>query len=310
VTDQTDELDPFDIDLDENDLPDGVAADEVSDPGESVLAPGGEPETGIEEEPTVVRQARQALRSAKAEHSAAVARVRLASERAINANGAVRLAIAKAVDLEEDEKSKPYQVRAANESVEKYKRARARLELEEEERKKDLEAAEAVVATAEAALTAALASAADAATHAAAEAVRTAQEAEPPQLYYANVDEFVRDFLRHVYRRPVDGRTVFWSPKWWQYDEAMNRLEAIWRAWEHLRLDPATGMSVWWRDHADPHMRVLMSPQGPFRREVDVRTDGVDELPYTAPPAGLFRDERSRGAEPTPPRIRDEQPDK
>jgi hypothetical protein len=35
-----------------------------------------------------------------------------------------------------------------------------------------------------------------------------------------------------------------------------------------------------------------MSPQGPFRRETDVRTDEVDPLPYTAPPPGLFRDER------------------
>jgi hypothetical protein len=241
------------------------------------------------DEPVAVRQARQVLRSAQAEHSAAVTRVRLASEKVINANGAVRLAAAKAVDLEEDEESKPYQVRAAIESIERRKRARARLELEEEERKKDLEAAEAVVQAAEAAVTAALAAAAG-------EAAQAAQEAEPPQLYFANVDEFVREYLRHVYRRPIDGRAVFWSAEWWRYDEAMNRLEAIWRAWEYLRLDPATGMSVWWRDHADPHMQVLMSPQGPFRRETDVRTDEVDPLPYTAPPPGLFRDEREHSS--------------
>lgn len=33
---------------------------------------------------------------------------------------------------------------------------------------------------------------------------------------------------------------------------------------EHLRLDPATGVSVWLRDHAD-HLVVLMDPDGPFR---------------------------------------------
>jgi len=44
----------------------------------------------------------------------------------------------------------------------------------------------------------------------------------------------------------------------------LQRLEALWRAWEHLRQDPALGMSVWWRDHADPHMAALLDPDGPF----------------------------------------------
>lgn len=28
-------------------------------------------------------------------------------------------------------------------------------------------------------------------------------------------------------------------------------MEALWRAWEHLRLDGATGISVWFKDHAE-----------------------------------------------------------
>ncbi|MGV0111135.1 DUF4913 domain-containing protein [Arthrobacter sp. CP30] len=32
---------------------------------------------------------------------------------------------------------------------------------------------------------------------------------------------------------------------------AVSRLNALWRAWETLRLDPGTGMSDWWRIHAD-----------------------------------------------------------
>lgn len=36
-------------------------------------------------------------------------------------------------------------------------------------------------------------------------------------------------------------------------------MEALWRAWEHLRLDGATGISVWWKDHADHHMSVLLA---------------------------------------------------
>ena len=69
------------------------------------------------------------------------------------------------------------------------------------------------------------------------------------------------------------------------------RLEALWRAWEHLRLDPATGMSVWWRDHADHHMRVLMADDGPFHGSPDA-IDYGKPLTHVEPPEGLFVDER------------------
>ena len=112
-----------------------------------------------------------------------------------------------------------------------------------------------------------------------------------PALYYRSVDEFVREYLRHVYRRRIDGRTRCWAAEWWRYDEAVIRLEALWRAWEHLRQDPALGMSVWWRDHADHHMPALMDPDGPFA----LATDGEENtckrgepLPYVEPPDGLF----------------------
>ena len=85
-----------------------------------------------------------------------------------------------------------------------------------------------------------------------------------PTLYYGSVDEFVREHLRNVYRRRINGQRTVWAARWWEYDEAVIRLEALWRAWEHLRLDAATGMSVWWRDHADHHMAVLLDPDGPF----------------------------------------------
>ena len=55
-------------------------------------------------------------------------------------------------------------------------------------------------------------------------------------------------------------------------------------------------MSVWWRDHADHHMTMLMDPDGPF---AGAKTDADENrcrrgetLPYTAPPAGLFPDVR------------------
>lgn len=117
-----------------------------------------------------------------------------------------------------------------------------------------------------------------------------------PSLYYGSVDEFVRDYLCGVYRRAINGRNRVWAGRWWEYPEAVIRLEALWRAWEHLRTDPATGMSVWWRDHADHHMPELMDPDGPFAAAdgdaEENRCSRGDPLPYVAPPAGLFPDVR------------------
>lgn len=121
-------------------------------------------------------------------------------------------------------------------------------------------------------------------------------EESAPQLYYGSVDEFVREFLIHAYRRRINGSSRFWAAEWWKTEEAVMRLEALWRAWEHLRLDPALGMSVWWRDHADHHMAMLMATDGPFAGE-EIKSESNrnrdrEPLPYIAPPPGLFPDVR------------------
>lgn len=115
-----------------------------------------------------------------------------------------------------------------------------------------------------------------------------------PQTFYGSVDEFVREKLILSYRRLVGPQAPFrWAADWWSYPEAVSRLDALWRAWEHLRLDGVTGASVWWRDHADHHMRMLLDPQGPFSNSKDQNRPG-DPLPYTAPPEGLFPDVRDQ----------------
>ncbi|MGZ6564499.1 MAG: DUF4913 domain-containing protein, partial [Solirubrobacteraceae bacterium] len=71
--------------------------------------------------------------------------------------------------------------------------------------------------------------------------------------------------------------------------EAVARLDALWRAWEHLRLDAATGLSVWFRDHADHHMTVLMAADGPFKGCDGAHSERpVEQLPSTPPPEGMF----------------------
>jgi hypothetical protein len=70
-------------------------------------------------------------------------------------------------------------------------------------------------------------------------------------------------------------------------------MESIWRAWEHLRLEPALGISTWFLNHADPHMRVLMDKEGPFKKcaydgHKPPRIPGRTSLPHTEPDAGIF----------------------
>lgn len=116
--------------------------------------------------------------------------------------------------------------------------------------------------------------------------------ATEPTLFFGSVDEFVRERLRYTYSRRVGPQGPNrWAAEWWRYPEAISRLDALWRSWEALRLEPTFGMSVWWRDHADHHMRMLMSPEGPFADSRD-ENKGGDPLPYTAPPAGMFVDVR------------------
>jgi len=118
-------------------------------------------------------------------------------------------------------------------------------------------------------------------------------DVDEPTLFFGSVDEFVRERLCYIYSRRVGPQgSSRWSAEWWRYPEAISRLDALWRSWEALRLEPTFGMSVWWRDHADHHMRILMSPEGPFADSRD-ENKGGDPLPYTAPPAGMFVDVRT-----------------
>lgn len=90
------------------------------------------------------------------------------------------------------------------------------------------------------------------------------------------------------------GPGMRWCPQWWRHPEAVSRLEALWRAWEHLRIaeDP-TAMSLWWRDHADHHLTILLEgARTPFKQcsaEPDHgHRDDLPPLPVEAAPPGWF----------------------
>lgn len=73
--------------------------------------------------------------------------------------------------------------------------------------------------------------------------------------------------------------------------EAVARLDALWRTWEHYRRDTRTGLSVWFLDHADPHMGILFAPDGPFQfcSTASGHSGEMPPLPLIATPPDLFK---------------------
>lgn len=123
------------------------------------------------------------------------------------------------------------------------------------------------------------------------EALGDPKQQSAPPLQFETLPAFLEGYFFKVYRRRVDGASRRWSRSWFESAEAVIRLEALWRAWEHLRQDPALGMSVWLRDHVDPHMAVLLSPDGPFATtgyDEGSKSDDEGNLPYSSPPVGMF----------------------
>lgn len=114
-------------------------------------------------------------------------------------------------------------------------------------------------------------------------------EAPPPR--FATLPEFVDEFLLEICWTDVDVASKTWCPEWWKHPAAIVRLEALHRSFEHLRLDPGTGMSSWLRDHADYHMPVLTDPNGIFKgcaRGKGHDAERVRVIDSDTPPPGLF----------------------
>lgn len=110
---------------------------------------------------------------------------------------------------------------------------------------------------------------------------------EPPALLFPTLPAFVAHLATWYRREVFDSYERTWCPCWWRHPEAVVRLEAIWRAFEALRTDPGTGISVWLRDHADVHMAQLLAPTGPFRgctARDGHSPDPLPPLPLVDPP--------------------------
>ncbi|WP_405177157.1 DUF4913 domain-containing protein [Nocardia sp. NBC_01377] len=109
--------------------------------------------------------------------------------------------------------------------------------------------------------------------------------------WYPTLVDFVDGYLGQVYQRQVtDLSDTAWCPRWWQHREAVVRIESLWTAHEFARNDRSDGLSEWFLEHADPQMKQLLDPRGPFKY-CTVRgghQSKVSPLPVTTEPPGLF----------------------
>ncbi|KNX39727.1 hypothetical protein VV01_00260 [Luteipulveratus halotolerans] len=83
-------------------------------------------------------------------------------------------------------------------------------------------------------------------------------------LRFGSVEEFVTDFVLPVWGHDRSNREIRWCLQWWEHPGAQVRLEVLWAAFEHMRLEPAPAMDVWFRDHLVPAMDWLTREAGPF----------------------------------------------
>jgi hypothetical protein len=86
---------------------------------------------------------------------------------------------------------------------------------------------------------------------------------DAPEPVYTRLEDWVTDHFLPIFRRTLGGE-YRWCAQWWQHDEAVSRLTALWHAWEVLRLKPATGIGTWYREHLDHQLPILMGARGPF----------------------------------------------
>jgi hypothetical protein len=116
---------------------------------------------------------------------------------------------------------------------------------------------------------------------------RLSDAKSPPRTYFPDLESWVLGYFTPSFGRTLGGE-LRWCPAWWDHVEAISRLEALWRAWEQLRLDPQLGMASWYRDHLDHHLPILLGSRGPFARCTPDRHEPDHPLPTRAAPGGWW----------------------
>jgi hypothetical protein len=112
-------------------------------------------------------------------------------------------------------------------------------------------------------------------------------EAPEMDVLHAWVEDHIAPMVRKT-TTTGEGGGVRWCRQWWEHVDATERFIALYLAFQELSVDEsATWLSVYLRDHLDPHLSTLTSPYGPFyacspRKHSDaVEALGTDERPST-----------------------------
>jgi len=225
-----------------------------------------------------------AVAAARAEVEAAEELVRkraadreAAEDALADAEGAVAVAEAKVADYHDDPDRKEWQRAADREGLAKAKRSWRRAGEALGRADADLTAAQQRVESAGAEL-------------AHAEQLPVPPEPAPRFASLAIfVDEYVLPNWIHKLGENYGG---LWCARWWEHPEAVTRLEALWEAFEVMRLETPPALSTWLRDHFDVHMRALTMPAGVFFNCSIAKHNEQHQTnePWRAdpPPVGMF----------------------
>lgn len=100
-----------------------------------------------------------------------------------------------------------------------------------------------------------------------------------------------------------EGGGIRWCRTWWEHIDAVERFIALYLAFAHLSAEQsALWLSVYLRDHVDPHLATLTSPYGPFhactprRHSTAIEPLGHAELTVASNSGGT--DDRTTSASP------------
>jgi hypothetical protein len=80
---------------------------------------------------------------------------------------------------------------------------------------------------------------------------------------FSTLEDWVTGFFLPTFPRQFGGE-LRWCTQWHDHPEALLRLEALWRSWEALRLDPTLGIATWLTNYADPQLAALLHRSGTF----------------------------------------------
>lgn len=106
---------------------------------------------------------------------------------------------------------------------------------------------------------------------------------EAPAWKYPTLNHWMENWFLLVAFR-FDRDPVKWCDNWWRHRYAVERLGALWMAWETMYPDP-DARSSWWVYHFDPHWSALTKGESSPFRDCGTKHEETEKSPsHVAPP--------------------------